>query len=429
MSYSTMEAHSLYSLNEFIRRMFVLNFPNAIWIRAEIAQVQLARGHCWLSLVEKDKYTDELIAQSEAIIWHQQLAKLYDKLGNTLEGLLQQGMAVQLRVQVDFHERYGLKLQVVDINPNFTLGQLEHNRRVLAERFKREGLLEQNKALPMPAVVQRLALISAPTAAGLQDFLTELSENEWGYVFHYELFPAAMQGAHTEAEVSQCLQQIATRKADFDCVIILRGGGARIDLTAFDSEKLCRVVATFPLPVHTAIGHEVDQTLLDMVAHTHHKTPTAAATWLIRHNMHFEMEVSVVATQLREWAHLQLQQQEQQLAQLAQRLRHAALHQLERQAQHLDQLGRAISTAANWYYKHQTHMLHALERQIILLHPQHIMARGYSLTTDATGQIVRTIQKLLTKQQIFTHLSDGAIESKIVAKYATDTRKKPGENT
>ncbi len=404
---------SLLELNEFIRRMVALNFPEALWLRAEIAQVQHARGHCWLELVEKDELTDEIAAQSSAVIWHSQLEALYDKLGGELDALLQQGMAVQLKVRVDYHERYGLKLHVLDIDPAFTLGKLERARRRLIERLRAEGLLEQNKKRALPAVIQRLALISAPTAAGLQDFLTHLAENEFGYAYAYELFPAAMQGALTEPEVMRRLEEIAERKEEFDCVLLLRGGGARLDLAAFDSERLCRAIAACPLPVCAAIGHEEDQTVLDMVAHTSVRTPTAAADWLIRHNMHFEMGLQALEARTQEAARHLLEVQRERLDRVAQQLAASAHHRLQRTRLELQRLEKAAGTSARWRCRHATQQLDALARQLALLQPAHTLRRGYSLTTLPDGRLLRSVRQVQAGMPLHTHLSDGVVDSKV----------------
>ncbi len=407
-----MTVHTLFELNEFIRRMFALNFPEAVWVRAEIGQVQVARGHCWLELVEKDEDTGDIIAQAGAVVWRLQLDELYDQLGSELDALLQVGMEIQARVRVEYHERYGLKLHVLDLDSDYTLGRLERARRRLIARLQQEGLLEKNKERPLPVVVQRLALISAPTAAGLQDFATHLSENEFGYAFRHELFPAAMQGVLTEKEVLARLSEIEARQRDFDCVVLLRGGGSRLDLAAFDSEALCRAVARFPLPVLTAIGHETDETVLDMVAHTRLKTPTAAADWLIRHNMHFEMEIQVLEERLREATRFLMQAQRDTLARLHRSLHLAVSHRLQREHLALDGLHQRARKATTWLLRTAARELDTLERQLALLRPEHTMRRGFTLTTLPDGRLLRSAREVEPGTPIRTHLPDGIVESR-----------------
>ncbi len=414
-----MTVHTLFELNEFIRRMFALNFPEAVWVRAEIGQVQVARGHCWLELVEKDERSGDIIAQTGAVVWRHQLDELYDQLGSELDALLQAGMEIQARVRVEYHERYGLKLHVLDLDSDYTLGRLERARRRLIDKLQQEGLLDKNRQRPLPLVVQRLALISAPTAAGLEDFVTHLSENEFGYAFRHELFPAAMQGVLTEKEVLARLGEIEARQRDFDCVVLLRGGGSRLDLAAFDSEALCRAVAAFPLPVLTAIGHETDETVLDLVAHTRLKTPTAAADWLIRHNMRFEMEIEVLEERLREAARFLVQGRRDALARLHRSLHLAVSHRLQREQLALDSLHQRARKASTWLLRTATRELDALERQLALLRPEHIMRRGYSLTTLPDGRLLRSARELEPGTLIRTHLPDGIVHSR-----TTDAEKK-----
>ncbi|MEM1124333.1 MAG: exodeoxyribonuclease VII large subunit, partial [Bacteroidota bacterium] len=286
-----MQSYSLFELNEFIRRVFALNFQEAIWIRCEIAQINSSRGHYYLNLIEKSAEKDAIIAQSSGIIWarkYRQLRRTHKKL---LDSLLRNGTAVLLQVKVDFDERYGFKLLVEDVDPSYTMGQMELKRQAILESLTQQGLLGLNQRISLPTVIQRVAIISSQTAAGLQDYLNQIAINTYGYQIHNQLFPAAMQGENVEKEVLRQLKKIALLKENYDAVVIIRGGGSKLDLVAFDNLVLGQAIAKFPLPVLVGIGHEIDETILDKVAHLSLKTPTAVADFLINRLLHFESSI------------------------------------------------------------------------------------------------------------------------------------------
>ncbi|MGB3800572.1 MAG: exodeoxyribonuclease VII large subunit [Lewinella sp.] len=287
-----METITLSGLTTFIRRVFALNLPEPIWLSAELAQVSDSRGHMWLTLVEKSQEDDAVVAQMEAVIWASTRKKITKAhTAKMVRGVLQEGMSVRLRVTASFHERYGLKLVVEDLDPEHTIGALEQRRQATLAALSADGLLDRNARKPLPPVLQRLAIISSETAAGLADFQRQLSENTYGYVFRQELYPAAMQGAATAEEITTRLRQIKRRRSEYDAIIIVRGGGGKTDLAAFDDEALCRAVADAPLPVLVGIGHEIDDTVLDRVVHRSLKTPTAVAAFLVDQSLQAEMQV------------------------------------------------------------------------------------------------------------------------------------------
>ena len=224
-------SYSLFELNEYIRRVFALNFQDAIWIRCEIAQINASRGHHYLNLIEKSAEGEHIIAQSSAVLWaskYRQLRRQHKKL---LSELLQNGVAVLLQVKIDYDERYGLKLLIEDIDPSYTMGQMELKRQQILETLQQENLLGVNSQIPLPTAIQRVAIISSETAAGLQDYLNQIATNSYGYQLSNQLFPAAMQGANVEKEVLRQLKKIAFLKDNYDAVIIIRGGGSKLDLS------------------------------------------------------------------------------------------------------------------------------------------------------------------------------------------------------
>jgi exodeoxyribonuclease VII large subunit len=407
-----MENLSLFELQEFVRRIIALNFPDALWIRAEVAQIKASRGHYYLELVEKAPEQDEIIAQASAVVWKGAYARLIKKLGADLPALLQEGRELLLQVRVDFHERYGLKLNIEDIDPAYTLGRMALQRRLLLQQLETKGLLGKNREAALAPVVQRIAVLSAETAAGYQDFLQQLAENPYGYQYQLYLFPTAMQGAQVETELLKQLQQIQKTTIPFDMAVIIRGGGARLDLVAFDSLAICEAVAAFPLPVLTGIGHDVDETLVDLVAFRALKTPTAVAEWLINHNMRFESQLLEAAQWLKQLAKEQLYVAQTNLERLGRNIQIAPSRTLAGEAEKLERMAVQLPLMAQHQLKNQNQELTQLEQIAQLLGIEETLRRGYSLTYK-NGRAVGSTREVQTGDQISTRLKDGVIDSKV----------------
>ena len=383
-----METLSLRELTTFIRRVFALNLPDAVWISAELGQVSESRGHRWLTLVEKAEHDDGITAQLDAVIWggtYKKLLRAHDR--KTLAGVLQEGMSVRLRVTAAFHERYGLKLIVEDVDPAHTLGALELRRQATLERLAADTLLDRNARAPLPPLLQRLAVISAETAAGWADFRRQLQENDYGYAFRLELFPAAMQGIQTAEEVMTRLRQIHRRAADFDAVVVVRGGGAKTDLAAFDDEALCRALAAARLPVLSGIGHETDDTVADRLVHRSLKTPTAVAAFLIEHSLRAEGRLLYLGRSMGEQVKSTLLREGERLERLRSGIDRGSAFNV--QAQHL----RTVARKEKLHALVQGNLRLAaskLERQAALLdalRPETTLARGYAMVSQQ-GQLI-----------------------------------------
>ncbi len=271
---------TLYELNSHIKRVFKENFSN-FWVTAEIAEMRVRNGHCYLKLAEKSEEDDSLIAKADATIWRSS----YELLSNTFEEETGRSLAVGLRVMLlvtpTFSEKYGFSLNVLDIESSYTLGEIARRRREILERLKRDGLIDKNKRLEFPLLPKRVAVVSSETAAGWGDFQNHLLNNPYGYLFEVTLFDSLMQGDGVEASVTEVLKDIYAISEEFDVIVIIRGGGATTDLSCFDSYLLGMLISDSPLPVISGIGHERDVTVIDEVAHTRVKTPTAAADLLI----------------------------------------------------------------------------------------------------------------------------------------------------
>lgn len=407
-----MQSYTLYELLEFIRRVLALNVPKAIWVVCEIAQCNESRGHYYLNLIEKQEEDGDIVAKSEAVIWQNQYRQLKRKLGKELDNLLQEGVEVKLQVRVDFHERYGFKIVIEDIDPIYTLGKLELQRRKIIEALQEGDLLGRNEEHPLPAVIQRVALISSKTAAGYADFINQLSDNVYGYHYDWTLFPAAMQGQSTSIEIRNQLKKIRIY-GGYDCVVITRGGGARLDLMAFDDFELCKTVAEFQIPVLTGLGHETDDCLLDLVAHTPIKTPTAVAEFLISHNMRFESMLLQLGQDLFLNSQNQINNEQLWLEEAKQVLRWQSQSVLNNESQSLTHINSAIKQLTNNKVRSEQDVLHHLEELNHLLSTEETLRRGYSLTIK-DGKILRDTKGMKKGEQVETQLSKGKLISEVI---------------
>ena len=404
---------SLFGLQTFLRQVVALNFPEALWVRCEIAQLNKSRGHVYLDLVEKDEAENEPIAQASAAIWQNTLKRLQSKLGATnLNPLLQAGVEVLLRVKVEYHERYGLKLVVEDIDPSYTLGKLEQRRRQLYEQLLAQGLMGKNAQIPLRPVLQRIAVISSETAAGYQDFLQHLGENVYGYAFKTTFFAAAVQGVQVEAEVLKQLRAVQRQATRFDAVALIRGGGAKLDLAGFDSLALCQAIADFPLPIFTGIGHDVDETLVDLVAHRALKTPTAVADFLIQHNLNFEGQLAELSQYLRYAASENLHEAQLHLLSNVQSLQSAPSLLLARQKDQLQRIAAELPLTLRYQQREQWQKIEQMEQICQLLSIEGTLQRGFSITLRE-GKPLASANLIQPGDVLDTQFKDGTVRSKV----------------
>ena len=402
-------SYSLYELNEYIRRVVALNFSEPIWVDCEIAQVKEVRGNVYLDLVYHDKTSNEITAQISANIWFKTFLFIKNKLGALLPSLIKEGTHVLLKVQVEFSERYGMKLIVEDIDPAFTIGQMEMNRQKILQKLLDEGLTHLNKLTKLPSVVQRIAVISSETAAGYIDFKNHLLQNGHGYQYSVKLFQVAMQGQNTEREVCQALDEINENSRNFDCVLIIRGGGSRLDLAWFDNFNIGARISKSKLPVITGIGHDIDSTVADTVAHISLKTPTAVSDYLIEHNLGFETRVSEATNWISELAKRFVRQHELTLLQTTQWMKILPTEIIRKHMNSLDQNTSQIQVATqNSIRKHKELILMA-DKQISLLDPKNVLKRGYAIIRQEEKIISRAVS-LNTKKEIDIQFYDDIIK-------------------
>ena len=407
-----MSAISLYELNEFIRRIMALNFPEAVWVRGEIAQLNVSRGHRYIDLIEKETAGEGIIAKASAVIWENQYNRLRRKIGKSLEDILQEGMEVLVHVKVDFHEQYGFKLIIEDIDPAFTLGKLELKRRETIDKLRKSGLLGKNQETQMPEVIQRIAVISSAKAAGFKDYLTHLTQNSYGYTFKNQLLNAAVQGQRASKEIMERLHQIALQADKFDCVVIIRGGGAKMDLLAFDDFELSALAANFPIPILTGIGHDVDETVLDLVVYSPLKTPTAVADFIIDHNMRFESRLEELKIFLQQITGIHLMQSDRILDQFKQKIQFGIEQNLEKAKSTMNQYADLLPILKNKHLDLEFSKLEKLDEMVRLLDPETSLQRGFSLTTF-NNKIIKSSKEVNPGEEIETKLFKGTIKSKV----------------
>ncbi|MBN8680970.1 MAG: exodeoxyribonuclease VII large subunit [Chitinophagales bacterium] len=407
-----MHTHSLFELNEHIRRIMALNFQQPLWIVAELAQIGESRGHRYLDLVQKDPATDDIIAQAQAAIWASEFRQINARMPQGLPPLLQEGLELRMFVRPEFHERYGFKLHITDIDPAHTFGQLDIRRRQTIQTLRELGLLDLNRSLTLPPVLQRIAVISSETAAGLQDFREHLEGNNFGYTFDCQYFTASVQGKNAETELLAALREVVVNSARFDAVVIVRGGGAKLDLMVFDALELCQTAARLPLPLLTGIGHDVDESVLDMVAHTALKTPTAVADFLVQHNLIFEGEVLEAAQTLEQIALNTLKYAQLELDRVETTLQFSAREHTRRRAYELDSVQQTIPLLTRNLIQRQQQTLDQYLALCQSMHPNQVLQRGYSITRK-NGRALQSPLDANTGDLLDIQLSEGHLKATV----------------
>ncbi len=402
-----MTTYSLLELNTFLRQAIALNFPEPLWVTAEIAQVSEVRGHLFLELVQKSDASEGAIAaQMSAVLWQPQYRQLSRRAGERLANVLCEGREVCLEVRVDFHERYGLKLFVLNVDSAYTIGRLALQRQHALKVLREEGLLMRNRSLPLPQVLQRIAVISSEGAVGLQDFQEHLRQNPFGFAFYCQLFPTAVQGDSLEKEFLQALERVAAQAEDFDCAVVLRGGGARLDLSGFDTLAVCRAAAQLPLPLLTGIGHETDETVLDQVAYAALKTPTALADFILQRNLFFEGDLLELGAAVRTHTQHHLRQHYLALTHSEAAAQWAARARLRGARQQVSAAAEAVFALAQQTTRSASERLQRAEALCSALHPEATLRRGFSLTLK-DGRVVTSVKAVQPGDILQTRLQDG----------------------
>ncbi len=402
-------SYSLYELNEYIRRVLALNFTEPIWVNCEISQIKEVRGNVYLDLIHHDEKTQEITAQISANIWYKSFLFLKNKLGDLLPSLLKEGSHVMIKVQVEFNERYGLKLVIEDIDPAFTIGQMEMNRQKILQKLSDEGLVEVNKRKKLPTVIHRVAVISSPTAAGYIDFESHIRTNAYGYAINITMFQVALQGQNTERDVCAAFETIQENHHLYDCVLIIRGGGSKLDLSGFDSYNIGAKISKCVLPVITGIGHDIDSTVADTVAFQSLKTPTAVADYLIEHNFTFETRVTEVTYWISQMAKQVFRQKELGLNQLTHILKILPTEIIKKQKSDINKIDESITNATSSVITKHQEKLKNIDSQLVLMDPKNILKRGYAILRQE-GKIVKRSQEFKAGKSLDIEFYDDHIK-------------------
>ena len=406
------ESYSLSELGKCIKMTLKTAFAEPVWVRAEISEMhENVSGHCYLDLIEKADDTDVLVAKQKATIWAFTYRMLKPYFESETGATLRAGMKVLLLCDVEFHEVYGVSLNVRDIDPAFTVGEMAVRRAEIIRRLTDDGIVDMNKQQPLAPVPQRVAVISSAMAAGYGDFCDQLRNNVFGYTFYTKLFPATMQGAQTEQSVVAALDKICDFIDNFDVVVIIRGGGATSDLVAFDNYNLALHCAQFPLPIISGIGHQRDESVVDLVAHTRVKTPTAAAEFLVARINDFEKNIDEMAQNVafsaREVVHDELLRLQQRIARLGVVQRVCVRHDAA-----LQHLTMRLRNAAKMAISSEEKRMALVEKSIEYADPATLLQRGFTLTTKH-GKIVKSVCDVAPGDIVTTHLADGAFTAMV----------------
>lgn len=383
--------HTIYSLRElcsFVNEAVDTLCPKDCWVRAEISSLSAKNGHCYMELIEKEEHGGLLAAKMRATCWVNVYSMLSSYFIAETGQSLQAGMQVLLCGNVSFHAVYGLSFQVTGIDPSYTLGDIARQRQETIARLQQDGVMDMQKTLGLPSLLQHIAVISSADAAGYEDFCNQLQHNTAHFCYHTELFPASVQGDRAEKSIIEALTAIFERRTEFQAVVIIRGGGATTDLKCFDSYNLAFYCAQFPLPIIAGIGHQRDVSVVDMVAHTSVKTPTAAAEFFINHTMEQQERLNNLRQRLQVVCLQPIMQERQTLMRLQMRIRQAMVQMLTERRTHLQ----------------------LLQKSVVFHSPERLYKMGYSLTT-CQGKPVHSVSDLKAGDELITELVDGKVAS------------------
>lgn len=448
---------SLYDLNHQIKEQLESSFSGTYWVVAEISELRTHRsGHCYLELIEKDKDSEQIKAKARATIWAFTFRMLKPYFETTTGQALTSGMKVLVRASIEFQEVYGLSLNIKDIDPTFTLGDIARRRLQIIKQLEDEGVMDMNKEVELPGVPQTFAIISSPSAAGYEDFINQLENNPYGFKIYHKLFPAIMQGDQTEQSIIEALERIYSYEEVFDAVVIIRGGGSTADLMCFDSYLLALNITQFPLPVLTGIGHERDESVVDMVAHTQLKTPTAVAEFIIDRIASFQAYVDDLQDQFTNESRRILKDQKHRLDLSVQKLQPLVKQTLSHQKrkpeeaaqrllflmksyfdnqqryfshvkesihyltskkvktgiQETDFLKTKLKLEVQGFLKNRHQQIHLVEKTNQLSNPLTILEKGYSITYS-NERVIKETSQLQKGDLIATRLHNGEVISRV----------------
>ena len=412
---------TLCQLNLMVKDAIEMGLPDEYWVEAELAECRERGGHCYLELIEKEDTTNTPVAKASAKCWRQTWQMIQPYFERTTGQPLRAGMKVLLKVYAQFHEAYGFSWIVTDIDPTYTLGDMARKRQEIIRQLKEEGVFDLQRELRIPTFAKRIAVISAEGAAGYGDFCRQLEDNEYGFKFEVTLFPAIMQGEQVEQSIIAALNNIYKLQSNhashlssfnchFDCVVIIRGGGATADLSGFDTLALAENVAQFPIPIITGIGHERDESILDMVANTRVKTPTAAAALLIDNLLRVLKRLDDASQRITYAVNQRINNQKTKIATMTTLIPTLALRVVSDQRHRIELLENRLPVAIERRLTNQKHLLESLSIKLQGFDPQLLLSRGYSITLH-NGRAVHAPRELKPGDEIETRVEKGTIHS------------------
>ena len=428
-----MQQISLFQLNQLIQSTLDENLDSSYWVVAEIGELRVnQKGHCYMEFVEKQH--EKVLAKLRANLWAYDYHNLNNLFRSVTGQSLGRGMKILARVMVQFHEVYGLSVLVKDLDPNFTLGEKARQKQMVIDRLSKEGLIDENSKLILPLVPQRIAVISSQTAAGYGDFMDQLTDNPYHYHFDVKFFEAVMQGEQAVHSITKALMQVQHEWIDFDVLVMIRGGGSQIDLDCFDSYDLAISIANSKLPVFTGIGHQRDDTVADLVAHTSLKTPTAVAEFLLNGVSAFEAQLDYNRDRIKNLAANQLEHQRTQLLKMLKSLHHSSNMVIKDNSHKLTLMNQKLGAGVQRCLKENQITLHRyqqrlanrtiktvddskqllklLEAKLTLADPQKILQKGYTITY-LEGNVVKDNTPIKPGDQLETRLSNKKIISTV----------------
>ena len=410
--------YSLLELNSLVREAIENALPMEYWVEAELSECRESRGHCYMELIQKDELSATPIAKAQAKCWANKWLTIRPYFERTTGQQLHIGMKVLLKVYPQFHEAYGFSWIVTDIDPTYTLGDMARKRQEIIQKLKAEGVFDLQKELQLPVFCQHIAVISSQTAAGYGDFCNQLADNPYSFKFETQLFPAIMQGESIGQSIIAALERIYQMQTEdlelrtslFDCVVIIRGGGATSDMSGFDTLALAENVANFPIPIITGIGHDRDESVLDMVSHTRVKTPTAAAALLIDHLKAVQETIEGAQSMITHYVQQKLSIANSHLSIISESIPRLFSVVKTRQEAKIDALYTRMPMLIERRLTTESHRLQLIDEKLKALDPALLLARGYSITLH-NGKSVRNPQQLQPGDEIETRVEKGIIKS------------------
>ncbi|MFY0626681.1 MAG: exodeoxyribonuclease VII large subunit [Reichenbachiella sp.] len=406
-----MTQYTLSDFNVLVKQTLTDHLAPSYWIVAEIGELNVNRnGHCYLDLVEKDG--SQIKSKCRGTIWSYSFVNISKDFERQTGSQLVSGMKILFNASLEFHEVYGLSLNIKDIDPSFTLGEREKQKQATINQLEEDGIIDLNSSLIIPTVPQRIAVISSESAAGYEDFMNQIEQNQYNYQFDFRLFNATMQGHAAVESIIGALHQINSIEDKFDIVIMIRGGGAKTDLDCFDDYDLCAHLAQFPLPIVTGIGHERDSTISDLVANVNLKTPTAVAEYILSALMRFENDVLTVFDEIRKNATQKVRDHLDHLNVMKNNLNASVEQIMQKEKYQLEFIATSFQQRPFEIIKNETNTLILISKLIQSQDPEKILKKGFTLT-KAEGEYITDYSKIKKGDIIETISFKRTIKSRV----------------